>query len=68
MQAMKFFMDTHDQAQQTFPAELTTEQFQDFLANYEQACLAEDVVLLRVHVAMGEGRAFGFTIATGADT
>jgi hypothetical protein len=67
MKAMKFFIDTHDQAEQTFPAGLTTEQFQEFLANYEQACLAEEVVLLRVHVGMGEGRAFCFTMAPDAD-
>jgi hypothetical protein len=67
MQTMKFFMDTHDQAEATFPAGLTTEQFEGFLAKYEQACEAEGVVLLRVHVGMEAGRAFCFTMAPNAD-
>ncbi len=67
MQTMKFFMDTHDQAEQTFPAGLSTEQFEGFLAKYELACQAEGVVLLRVHVGMEAGRAFCFTMAPDAD-
>lgn len=67
MQAMKFFIDTHDQNDKTFPSGLTTEQFEGFFAQYEQACLAEGVVLLRVHVGFGEGRAFCFTMAPDAE-
>jgi len=66
MQAMKFFIDTHDQDDQTFPAGLTTEQFEAFFAQYEQACLEEGVVLLKVHVGFNEGRAFCFTMAPDA--
>jgi len=67
MQAMKFFIDTHDQNDKTFPPGLTTEQFEAFFGQYEQACLAEGVVLLRVHVGFGEGRAFCFTMAPDAE-
>ncbi len=67
MQVMRFFIDTHNQGDQTFPAGLTAEQFEEFFAGYEQACLAEGVVLLRVHVGIGEGRAFCFTMAPDAE-
>ena len=48
MKPMKFFLDTHDIASQTFPAGLTPEQFEQFYAGYEQACYEEEVVPLRV--------------------
>lgn len=67
MQAMKLFMDTHDQAQGSFPQGLTNEQFEDFFGQYEQACLAENVVLLRVHVGYQDGRAFCLTMAPDAE-
>ena len=67
MQAMRFFMDTHDRARQTFPAQLTPEEFEGFFTLYEQACLAEGVVPLRVHVGYAEGRAFCFTMAQDAE-
>ncbi len=67
MQAMKFFIDTHDVSNESFPAGLTPEQFEGFFAKFEQACYAENVVLLRVHVGYEEGRAFCFTMAPDAD-
>lgn len=67
MQPMRFFVDTHDRTNQTFPPELTPEQFEVFFANYEQACIAEGVVLLRVHVGLEAGRAFCFNMAPDAD-
>ena len=63
MQAMRFFIDTHDHAKQTFPNGLKVEDFEGFFALYEQACLAEGVVLLRVHAGLADGRAFCFTMA-----
>jgi hypothetical protein len=66
MQPMKFFLDTHDLASQTFPAGLTPEQFEQFYAGYEQACYEEEVVPLRVHIGYVEGRAFCFTMAPDA--
>lgn len=63
MERMKFFIDTHDTAKETFPEGLTPEQFEGFFAQYEQICVEEGVVILRVHVAYEEGRAFCFTMA-----
>ena len=67
MQAMKFFIDTHDVAQGTFPAGITKEQFAGFHAKYEEACRAEGVVSLRIHVGFAEARAWCFTMAPDAD-
>lgn len=67
MQQMRFFIDTHDQGNQTFPAGLTPQQFELFFAQYEQACFAEGVVPLRLHVGFEEGRAFCFNMAPDAE-
>lgn len=66
MQAMRFFVDTHDRTRQTFPARLSPAEFEGFFAQYEQACAAEGVVPLRVHVGFEEGRAFCFNMAPDA--
>jgi hypothetical protein len=66
MQAMRFFMDTHDRARQTFPDKLGCADFEAFLARFEQACADEGVVLLRAHVGLEQGRAFCFTMAADA--
>jgi hypothetical protein len=66
MQAMRFFMDTHDRTRQTFPTQLGAAEFETFFALYEQACAAEGVVPLRVHVGLEEGRAFCFNMAPDA--
>jgi hypothetical protein len=60
MQRMKFFIDTHDAANGTFPAGITKEQFAGFYAQYEEACRAEGAISLRTHA--------GFTMAPDADT
>jgi hypothetical protein len=67
MQEMKFFIDTHAVSSNSFPKGLTPEQFEAFFAKYEQACYAENVVPLRVHVGYAEGRAFCFTMAPNAE-
>lgn len=67
MKPLKFFIDTHDRDRATFPPGLTPEQFEGFYAQYEQACYAEDVVPLRVHVGYDDGRAFCFNMAPDAD-
>lgn len=66
MQAMKFFIDTHDVANGSFPDGLTPEQFEGFYAQYEQACYAEGVIPLRTHVGYSDGRAFCFNMAPDA--
>jgi hypothetical protein len=67
MQTMKFFIDTHDVVNKTFPAGLTPDQFEGFFAKYEQACYDENVILLRVHLGYEDGRAFCFTMAPDVD-
>lgn len=67
MQKMKFFIDTHDAKNETFPKGITPQQFEGFFTSYEDACLKENVVILRVHVAYEDGKAFCFTMAPDAD-
>ena len=63
MKKMKFFLDTHDAATDTFPRGLTPQQFEAFFSDYVKICEEEGVVVLRVHVAQNEDRAFCFTMA-----
>jgi hypothetical protein len=67
MQAMKFFIDTHDRRSKTFPAELSKPAFAEFFAKYERACREEGVVVLRSHVGIEEGRAYCFNMAPSAE-
>lgn len=67
MKAMKFFLDTHDQKHNTFPVGLTPQQFEGFYAQYEAACYAENVIVLRVHIGYEAGRAFCLTMAESID-
>lgn len=66
MKPMKFFLDTHDRRNKSFPAGITKEQFSAFFAKYEQICREEGVVVLRTHVGFEEGRAFCFSMAPDA--
>jgi uncharacterized protein DUF4242 len=63
MPKMKFYIDTHDQRSNTFPAEISKEQFQEFFSQYEKASRDEGVVVLRAHVGFGDGRAYCFNMA-----
>ncbi|MCE1189256.1 MAG: DUF4242 domain-containing protein [Ignavibacteria bacterium] len=67
MKNLKFFIDTHDKNNQTFPEQITTAEFEGFYAQYEQACYAEGVVPVRLHVGYKEGRAFCLTLAPDAE-
>ena len=67
MQPMKFFVDTHDQRSQTFPAGISREDFAQFFAKYEAAAREEGIVVLRVHVGFEDGRAFCFNMAPSAE-
>ena len=67
MQRMKFFIDTHDAANGTFPAGITKEQFAGFYAQYEEACRLEGAISLRTHAGFEDGRAYCFTMAPDAD-
>ncbi|MES9940197.1 MAG: nickel-binding protein [Candidatus Thiodiazotropha sp. 6PLUC2] len=66
MKPMRFFVDTHSQDSETFPAGLTKEQFEVFYTAYEKACMEENVVPLRIHLSYEEARAFCFTMAADA--
>jgi len=67
MQPLRLFIDTHDRTKGTFPETFAPDQFNPFFASYEEACRAEGVVTLRVHVALEEGRAFCLNMAPDAD-
>lgn len=63
MQAMKFYIDTHDQRSKTFPEGISKEQF----AKYEQCARDEGVIVLRVHVGFEEARAYCFNMAPSGE-
>ncbi|HEX6137285.1 MAG TPA: hypothetical protein VF059_06480 [Casimicrobiaceae bacterium] len=44
MKPMRFFIDTRDRSRNTFPVELTPDDFEPFFARYENACYEEGVV------------------------
>jgi hypothetical protein len=67
MQAMRYFLDTHDRSRGTFPAQLSPEEFEVFFAQYETACQAEGDIPLRTHVGFAEGRAFCLNLAPDVD-
>lgn len=52
----------------TFPAKISPLEFEQFYAKYKEACAAEGVVPIRLHVGYGEGRAFCLTMAPDADS
>ncbi|HEY9079537.1 DUF4242 domain-containing protein [Magnetovibrio sp.] len=67
MNTMRFFVDTHDTQNGTFPESLNEEQFEQFFAQYKVACQEEGVVLLQVNVGLEDGRAFCMTMAPNAE-
>jgi hypothetical protein len=68
MKQMKFFMDTHDRRNKTFPAKITPVEFEGFYAKYEKACFEEGVIPVRLHVGYDDGRAFCLTMAPDAES
>ncbi len=67
MEKMKYFMDTHDKNRGTFPETLSQEQLKEFYKSYEQACKEENVISLKIHAGLEEGRAFCLNMAFDAD-
>lgn len=67
MEKLKFFIDTHDRQNGTFPEKLTADQFGEFYEKYQQACDQEGVIQLRAHVGLEDGRAYCFNLAPSAD-
>ena len=66
-QPLRFFIDNHDAANGTLPAGLGPEQFAAFYPAYEEACRAEGVVPVRVHIGYGDGRAWCLNMAADAE-
>lgn len=67
MQNMRFFMDTHDKNNQTFPESISPADLEKFYTSYEVACKEEGVISLKIHVGFEEGRAFCLNMAPNAD-
>ncbi len=58
---MKYFIDTHDVANGTFPEGLrTTEKFVEGFSALDEISEEEGVTALRAHVSIEEGKAFCF--------
>ncbi len=67
MKPLRYFLDTHDRNSGTFPGKLTREEFEVFFGQYQQACMAEGVVPIKLHLSYDEGRAFCLNLAEDAD-
>jgi hypothetical protein len=67
MEGMKYFIDTHDKQNQTFPDGITEDQLNDFYKVYEEACKEEGVISLKIHAGLQEGRAFCLNMAPSAE-
>ncbi|MCH9813671.1 MAG: DUF4242 domain-containing protein [Epsilonproteobacteria bacterium] len=67
MQTLRFFMDTHDKKNETFPADISPKELEGFYQSYEDACKEEGVISLKIHVGFEEGRAFCLNMAPDVD-
>jgi hypothetical protein len=59
---MRLFIDVHDKKNQTFP-DISREDFEKFLAEFNKSCHQNGVVIVRSHVNLHDGRAFCLTMA-----
>ncbi len=64
---LRFFIDTHATANGTLPEGLDADGFAGFYPLYLEACRAEGVVPLRIHLGYEQGRAFCFNMAPDAE-
>lgn len=67
MEDLKFFIDTHDKENNTFPTEIDESGLAEFYKLYERACKEEGVVSIKIHAGLKEGRAFCLNMASNAD-
>ena len=67
MEDMKFFIDTHDKENKTFPEEIDEAGLAGFYELYEKACKEEGVVSIKIHAGLSEGRAFCVNMAPDAE-
>ena len=63
---MRFFIDVHDKKNKTFP-EISREDFEKFLGEFDRSCLQNGVAIVRSHVSLRDGRAFCLTMAPNAE-
>ena len=63
IQEMKYFMDTHDEKNGTFPHGIDDSQLAEFYKSYETACQEEGVISVKTHVGLKEGKAFCLNMA-----
>lgn len=68
MKPMRFFLDTHDRENRTFPEKLSPDDFETFFSMYEKACFEEGVVPIKVYVGYNEGRAFCLNLAPDVES
>ncbi len=67
MSHMRFYMDTHNKDNSTFPDSISPQDLAGFYTQYEQACQEEGVVSLKIHVGFNEGRAFCLNMAPSVE-
>lgn len=67
MKPLRYFIDTHDKSDGSFPEALTPDQFEGFFAQYQEACRAEGVIPVRIDLSYDDGRAFCLNLAEDAD-
>jgi len=63
MKKMRFFIDTHDKKNETFPEKITAKDLEEFYKSYQEACSEESVISMKIAVGFEEGRAFCLNIA-----
>jgi len=65
---MKYFIDTHDRAKGSFPAEeLSAAEFIAIYGGFEKACEEEGATDLGAHVNLKEAKAYCFTKGPDSD-
>jgi hypothetical protein len=64
---MRLFIDVHDKKNQTFP-EISREDFEKFLGEFNKSCHQNGVVIVRSHVNLHDGVGLGFDSITEVET
>ncbi|MCP4598259.1 nickel-binding protein [Neptuniibacter sp.] len=67
MQKMKLYLDTHNVENNTFPEDISLDEFSGFYEQYKDACNEEGVVPLNIFTGVEAGRAFCLTLAESSD-
>lgn len=67
MENMRFFIDTHDKENKTFPESIKPAELEEFYKAYEQACKEENVISLKIYAGFDKGRAFCINMAANEE-